>query len=210
MLQSFPLRPWIVFRLNPNRKCRMKVDITNSRSFAYFLSVVLFLTTTAPPVWTHCHQDCSLGHEGFCGDQQEVHGQEVHGDDDTCCGDHAARGNVELKHRRDGAERHCWEIDCNRNVSHYHLEWLGITTRVPVDSQSEQVNGNSQHTALLHKAFVPVKESGSSSCIESPVGLKASNVIGHVLLPSGDRTDLPPDTLLCDVARRERTGVLVV
>ncbi|MHC4402150.1 MAG: hypothetical protein ACYTG0_20980 [Planctomycetota bacterium] len=182
----------------------MKVDITNSRTFACLLSVVMFLTA-APPVWTHCHQDCSLGYEECCGDQQETRA-----DDDTCCGDHAARCSVELKHRRDGAESHCWAIGCNRNVSHYHLAWLGMTARAPVHKQSKQLNDESQHTALLHEAFVPLKESGSSSCIESPVDLKASNVIGHVSPQLGDRTDLPPDTLLCDVARRERTGVLVV
>jgi hypothetical protein len=182
----------------------MKVDITNCRTFTCFLSVVMFLTAY-PSVWTHCHQDCSLGHEECYGNQQETRA-----DDDTCCGDHAARCNVELKHRRDGAEWHCWAIGCNRNVSHYHLAWLGMTVRVPIDKQSKQPNGESQHTSLPHETFVLLKQSGSSSCIESPVDLKASNVIGHVLPQRGDRTDQPPDTLLCDVARRERTGVLVV
>ncbi|NQU25951.1 MAG: hypothetical protein HQ567_32070 [Candidatus Nealsonbacteria bacterium] len=101
-------------------------------------------------------------------------------------------------------------IDCNRNVSHYHLAWLGITARVPADKQSKQLDDGSRHAALLHKAFAAPKEFGSSACIEVPSDLTASNVIGHVLPQLKDRTDLPPDTLLCDVARRERTGVLVV
>ena len=182
-----------------------EVDITNSRTFACFLSIVMFLTTTAPPVWTHCHQDCSLGYEECCGDEQDPRV-----DDDTCCGDHAARCSVKLKYGLDEAEWRCLAIGCNRNVSHYHLAWLGITARVPVDKQSKQLNDENQHTAILCKAFAALKESGSSSCIAFPTDLKASNVIGHVFPQLEDRTDLPPDTYLCDVARRERTGVLVV
>jgi hypothetical protein len=182
----------------------MKLDIANPRSSPGFLSVVMFLTTIAPPVWTHCHQDCSSGGEECCADQHESEA-----DDGTCCRDRTAHCSVELKHPHDGAESFCWSIDCNRNFSHGHLAWLGMTARVPVDEQSKQLNGGGPNTAFLHAAVVFLKESGSSTC-ELPVDLKASNVIGHALPQSGDRTELPPNSLLCDVARRERTGVLVV
>lgn len=182
----------------------MKVDTANSRTFGCFLSVVMLLTTT-PPLWTHCHQDSSSDHEECCGDRQETRV-----DDGTHCGDQTARCGVELKHRRDEAYGDCWTIDCSRDASHYHLAWLGMTMRLPVDEQSKQLSDESQHTAFVHETFVAFKERDSSSRIDSTVGLKASNVTGHVSLHLENRTDLPPDAILCDVARRERTGVLVI
>jgi len=81
---------------------------------------------------------------------------------------------------------------------------------MPVGRQSQQLNDDSQYLVFLHEVISSLKESDPSPSLDSPVGLKARNVIGRVLPQLGDRTDLPADTLLCDVARRERTGVLVV
>ena len=165
----------------------------------------MFLMTIAPPLWTHCHQDCSLADEECCGAPQETGA-----DDGSCCGDSVAHCTVELKHRRNRPGGQCWASDCNDNVSHYHLAWLGMMGKMPVGKQSQQLNGESQHMVFLHETSAPLKESGSSSCIDSPVDLETGTVIGCVLPQLRDRTDLPADVLLCDVARRERTGVLVV
>lgn len=174
------------------------------------LIVVMAMPALSSPALRHSHADGDRSH-----DHRVVHHGHSHGPNHSHSSRHHHRHHhtdaKTAKHSHDGDEAH----SAMPPVEHYHVFWFGFATSLPLSAPERSdspraISKMNQWVPLVSEFRLPDAAQDGSSLVAvdhcTPTGLTPR-------LPNRSEAH-PPQTsamvLLCDTARRERSGVLVV
>ena len=160
------------------------------------LIAVMALPAVSSPALRHRHEDGDLSHE------HDVASAERHS--------HGAEATT-AKHSHEELSGHSAQLP----IEHLHVFWFGIQTSMPLSApdQSESprpIASAEQWVPLISEISLPDAAQDGSTMLAvdllTPTGLTSR-------LPARSEVRPPHESavaLLCDAARRERSGVLVI
>lgn len=115
-------------------------------------------------------------------------------------------------HHRDVAHRHVAEIEpaiSDAPIDHMHVWWFGFGLTLPVSpgDSSNRADSVSEWVSLLGESIPPQVVVGAE--VPAFGSLDAGTVASAIVMPACEEFFAPQTiSLLCGIARRERSGVL--
>ena len=165
------------------------------------LIAVMAMPAVSSPALRHSHADGDKSH------QHGVASAERHGHSHT----HGHANATKAKHSHDDRVSHSPQSP----IEHLHVFWFGFQTSMPLSApdQSESprpMASTEQWVPLISEISLPdaVQDGSTMLAVDlfTPTGLTPR-------MPARSEVRPPPESavaLLCDTARRERSGVLVI
>ena len=126
---------------------------------------------------------------------------------------HAHRHSHEHSHHhRDVAHRHVAEVEPafgDSPIDHMHVRWFGFGLTLPIapGDSSDLADSVSEWVSLLGESIPPQVVVGAE--VLAFDSLDAGTVASAIVMPACEELSAPQTiSLLCGIARRERSGVL--
>lgn len=174
------------------------------------LVVVIAMPALSPPALLHSHTNGDTSHNHLAAATPSHGYSHSHGPRHNHSSQHSHRVEAKTaRHSHDSSAAH----SANAPFAHYHVFWFGFTTSLPAPERSD-----SQRPMADAVEWVPlISETGLPDPIEdgsnfvavdlaTPTGLVRQLPVRHEIRPQSASAM----GLLCDTARRKRSGVLVI
>lgn len=181
--------------------------LTARRSVSLLLTAAMLSGTANPVAMRHSHSGGERPHRHADDRAEQVHRRDHHHHHGHHRHGHDA-GHV--PHESGGsAPEHL-----QSNTEHLHLVWFGIEFTWPRPLGNSQEDEPAERSVAFirlnsNEATISSQPGNSIESLARPSHFRGSLVANGATDAISTPTDVPARTLLCDIARRERSGVLL-